>query len=547
MFTFFRCIFGPRVYRLYKNESSQGKDYTGNSLEHYSDGIVRTALFSLSMAWSLGLYTSPLLASLMYRRGYFTTEGMITLYKLSSTVGLIFFVSMFIRGVGRMMNSDYLNFIAALDAYKQNKSRDIKFQMARYDFDFKEWPIDFYWNETLVDQSKPKTYICKTTHKNGIFDKLTGLPCDILSYIAIHTFGRMMIYPGSIGLLNTFLSPILLKGRSKLVEEHNGQRFKLLTKDGNEIDSMFVDRRNNGNFANGNILVICCEGNAGFYEYGITGTPIEAGYSVLGWNHPGFAYSTGLPFPNQELNAADVVMQFAIYKLGFKLENIVIYAWSIGGFSATWLAMNYPDIKGLVLDATFDDLVTLAIPRMPISWKPLVVKTIRDYMDLNNAEQLCKYPGPVLMIRRTKDEIISTKASRSIQTNRGNDLLIKFLQVRYPNIVNNETLWALKEWLAGDKSHQNILWTQQGVEEDLCNATLISYIEENGAGFPLLIGEHMSADMKIQLLLFLAEKYMIDFDSTHCVPLPGRVFRLPWDFGQLSVGGSESQGQQSHI
>ncbi|GFR31373.1 hypothetical protein TNCT_473981, partial [Trichonephila clavata] len=429
MFTFFRCIFGPRVYRLYKNESSQGKDYTGNSLEHYSDGIVKTALFSLSMAWSLGLYTFPLLASLMYRRGYFTTEGMITLYKLSSTVGLIFFVSMFIRGVGRMMNSDYLNFIAALDAYKQNKSRDVKFQMARYDFDFKEWPIDFYWNETLVDQSKPKTYISKATHKNGIFDKLTGLPCDILSYIAIHTFGRMMIYPGSIGLLNTFLSPILLKGRSKLVEEHNGQRFKLLTKDGNEIDSMFVDRRNNVNFANGNILVICCEGNAGFYEYGITGTPIEAGYSVLGWNHPGFAYSTGLPFPNQELNATDVVMQFAIYKLGFKVENIVIYAWSIGGFSATWLAMNYPDIRGLVLDATFDDLVTLAIPRMPVSWKPLVVKTIRDYMDLNNAEQLCKYPGPVLMIRRTKDEIISTKASRSIQTNRGNDLLIKFLQV----------------------------------------------------------------------------------------------------------------------
>ncbi|GFU16528.1 hypothetical protein NPIL_547091 [Nephila pilipes] len=510
MLTFFRCVFGPRVYRLYKNESSQGKDYTGNPLEHYSDGIVRTALFSLSMAWSLGLYTSPLLASLMYRRGYFTTEGMITLYKLSSTVGLIFFVSMFIRGVGRIMNSDYLNFVAALDAYKQNKSRDIKFQMAQYDFDFKEWPVDFYWNESVVDQSKPKTYISKAARRNSIFDKVTSLPCDILSYFAIHTFGRMMIYPGSIGLLNTFLSPILLKGRSKLVEEYNGERFKLLTKDGNEIDSMFVDRRNNANFANGNIL--------------------------------------GLPFPNQELNAVDVVMQFALSKLNFKLENIVVYAWSIGGFSATWVAMNYPDIRGLVLDATFDDLVTLAIPRMPVSWKPLVVKTIRDYMDLNNAEQLCKYPGPVLLIRRTKDEIISTKASRSIQTNRGNDLLIKFLQARYPNIVNNETLWALKDWLAGDKNHQSVLWSHQGVEEDLCNATLMSYIEENGPEFPMLIGEHMSADMKIQLVLFLADKYMIDFDSTHCVPLPGRVFRLPWDFGHLSVSGSPSdQGQQSHI
>ncbi|XP_055947694.1 phosphatidylserine lipase ABHD16A-like [Argiope bruennichi] len=546
MFTFIRCIFGPRLFRLYKNESNQGRDYVGNPIEHYSDGFVKTVFFSLSMAWSLGFYTSPLLASFMYRRGYFTTEGMVTLYRLSSTVGILIFFSMFIRGLGRMMNSDYLTFIASLDAYKQHRTRDLKYQIGQYDFDFREWPVDFRWNEGMIDASKPKIYLNKGAERDGILSKLMALPCDILSYIAIHTFGRMMIYPGSIGLLNTFLSPILLKGRSKLVEEHNGERFKLLTEDGNEIDSMFVDRRNNPQFNNGNILVICCEGNAGFYEYGITGTPIEAGYSVLGWNHPGFAYSTGLPFPSQELKAMDVVMQFALTKLGFKMENVVLYAWSIGGFSATWAAMNYPDVKGLVLDATFDDLVTLAIPRMPVSWKPLVVRTIRTYMNLNNAEQLCKYPGPVILIRRTKDEIISTKASRSIQTNRGNDLLIKLLQTRYPNLVNNDTLWALKEWLAGDKNHQSVLWSQQGVEEDLCNATIMSYIEENGADFPLMIGEHMSSDMKVQLVLYLAEKYMVDFDSTHCVPLPGRAFQLPWDFSRLSINGSSSE-QQSHI
>ncbi|GIY28640.1 hypothetical protein CEXT_529241 [Caerostris extrusa] len=390
-------------------------------------------------------------------------------------------------------------------------------------------------------------YISKADRSNNTWDKLLTLPCDILSYIAIHSFGRMMIYPGSIGLLNKFLAPILLKGRSKLIEEHNGERFKLLSKDGNEIDSMLVDRRNDPFFPNGEILVIiCCEGNAGFYEYGITGTPIEAGYSVLGWNHPGFGYSTGLPFPDQELAATDVVMQFALTKLGFKIENIIVYAWSIGGFSATWAAMNYPDIKGLVLDATFDDLIPLAIPRMPVSWKSLVVRTIRDYMDLNNAEQLCKYLGPVLLIRRTKDEIISTKASRPIQTNRGNDLLVRVLQSRYPNLVNNETLWALREWLAGDKNHQRVLWTQQDVEEDLCNATLMSYIEENGPGYPLEIGENMSADMKIQLVLYLADKYMIDFDSTHCVPLPGRVFQLPWDFKLPSID-DVPPGHQAHI
>lgn len=37
----------------------------------------------------------------------------------------------------------------------------------------------------------------------------------------------------------------------------------------------------------------------------------------------------------------------------------------------------------------------------------------------------------------------------------------------------------------------DILYNQQGVEEDLCNATLTSYIEENGDGFPLNIGNYL--------------------------------------------------------
>lgn len=41
-------------------------------------------------------------------------------------------------------------------------------------------------------------------------------------------------------------------------------------------------------------------------------------------------------------------MQFAINKLGFKVDNIVLFGWSIGGYTATWAAMNYPEIKGVV-------------------------------------------------------------------------------------------------------------------------------------------------------------------------------------------------------
>merc|ERR1711962_1611425 len=118
---------------------------------------------------------------------------------------------------------------------------------------------------------------------------------------------------------------------------------------------MFFERRNRSeDEPNGSVLVITCEGNAGFYEVGMATTPIEAGYSVLGWNHPGFGGSTGTPLPDQETNAVDAVMQFAILELGFSPNQIIVHGWSIGGFSASWVAMNYPDIKAVILDATFD-------------------------------------------------------------------------------------------------------------------------------------------------------------------------------------------------
>ncbi|GCC39617.1 hypothetical protein chiPu_0023387, partial [Chiloscyllium punctatum] len=85
----------------------------------------------------------------------------------------------------------------------------------------------------------------------------------------------------------------------------------------------------------------------------------------------------------------DVVVQYAIHRLNYKLEDIIIYAWSIGGFTATWATMTYPEISALVLDASFDDLVPLALKVMPENCRGLVTRTVREYLNLNNAEQLC--------------------------------------------------------------------------------------------------------------------------------------------------------------
>ena len=110
--------------------------------------------------------------------------------------------------------------------------------------------------------------------------------------------------------------------------------------------------------------MICTEGNAGFYEVGIFSSPVNHKYSVLGWNHPGFGGSTGKPYPQNEINAFDTVINFAVTKLGFPLEKIYLFAWSIGGFPAAWAVSQYPELKGVIIDASFYDVLPLARARM---------------------------------------------------------------------------------------------------------------------------------------------------------------------------------------
>ncbi|XP_012583627.1 PREDICTED: abhydrolase domain-containing protein 16B [Condylura cristata] len=178
------------------------------------------------------------------------------------------------------------------------------------------------------------------------------------------------------------LLPLLQQGQERLRERYQGRRATLAACDGNEIDTLFMDRRQRPG-SRGRRLVICCEGNAGFYETGCLAAPLEAGYSVLGWHHPAFGGGTDAPSPWRDANAVDVVVKYALQCLQFPPAHVVVYGWSVGGFTATWATKAYPELGALVLDATFDDLVPLALKVMPHSWRGLVVRTVREHFNLN--------------------------------------------------------------------------------------------------------------------------------------------------------------------
>ena len=65
------------------------------------------------------------------------------------------------------------------------------------------------------------------------------------------------------------------------MSQYDAHRARLLTADGNELDCMFVDRRGSPDVhAKGNRLVICCEGNAAYYELGLLEVPARGTVNV---------------------------------------------------------------------------------------------------------------------------------------------------------------------------------------------------------------------------------------------------------------------------
>ena len=519
---FFTCLSGPTLYKMYRQAGRLGQGhhgtekYAANAVERYG-GIVMSCISTL---WSFTIYTSPFILTTLYRRDMFTPTGAVTLSKFFMSFCVVYVLSMNVRALGRATNPSYKEFLDVLTSALRDFKPENKQRLQLYDFEFSSWPVEFSMKGRITKQNRR---FLPANFQNSIWQ----IPLSSMAWLMVHTFGIKLVYPGSIGFMKTALAEPLQSGREKWILEKKGIRYKLETDDGNHIDTMFFDRRDSGSTVNGKTLVVSCEGNAGFYEIGVLSTPMDAGYSVLGWNHPGFGGSTGTPYPSEETSAIDAVMQFAIDKLGFTPDQIVLHGWSIGGFPSSWVAMNYPDIKAVILDATFDDLLPLAVPRMPELMEPLVRTGVSQYINLNVAEQLSMYHGPIRLIRRSQDEMISTEPAL-ISTNRGNDLLVKILRHRYPYLFNDSgSSKLLEEYLSANEVTRNELLAT--IKEDSIQSTVALSIEEWDGRYPCKLGKDIEQEGKQQLILFLASKYMVDFDSTHCTPLPTRYFNLPWD------------------
>ena len=518
-----QAILGPRLYRTRRPNEAE-KYYQTKRLEAFGDRIIS----SVQIMFSLSKWASPFIILYLYRHGYCTNpNNMVVVVRCVSGAAVLYLFAMVIRGFGRYMDSDYYSFQRHLAMARANPT-PINLRILNC-YDFEQWarPYDFDTSQTGVKRSNTgnlnKQTLSESTEINStITQKILRLPMLLMGYVFFNFIGRALVYPGATWMVNKMNRETLISYRAKLVEDDGAVRARVKTVDGNGIDTIFIDNR--PKTRNGGTLVICCEGNCGYYEIGIMCTPCEKGYSVLGWNHPGFGESSGYPGPIEEQHAMDAVIQYAIRSLQFLPQDIIIYSWSIGGYVATWAGMAYPDLKALIIDASFDHLLPLAVTRLPSFMDKFVRLCVRQFMNLNVAEQLVHYNGPVLLIRRTLDEVITTSTQAELLSNRGNDLLTHLLMHRYPNIIDRDTL---RDWLSLSIEEQQIQRRSMGDFKDGIYNDLQAYLKELSMPFPIQKDKNLSKEEKKIMTKYLASKYMIDFEATHCIPLPSATFQEP--------------------
>ena len=136
----------------------------------------------------------------------------------------------------------------------------------------------------------------------------------------------------------------------------------------------------------------------------------------------------------------------------------------------------------------------------------------------------------------------SCQVEGDVEGNRGNELLLRLLQHRYPSVMAREGRTVVTRWLrASNLAQETALYARYRVDDEWCLATLRSYRERcqkelddaeawgpHGLSFPWFVGQGLSARRRRQLALFLARRHLKNLEATHCSPLEPEDFQLPW-------------------
>lgn len=282
----------------------------------------------------------------------------------------------------------------------------------------------------------------------------------------------------------------------------NQHLFKLETYEKNHIEGLFLDRRIQYRYMSDDILVICCDDLLCEYQIRIMDTLLTRSYSIIAWNYPRRGYSTGDLTLTAVVSAVDTVMKYAIEVLKFPVENIVVFGYCLGTWTASWVAKHYPHIRGLVLDTPYDNFNRLF--ELKSNQFTSILNLWTRIYDMDLLKLLEGTETPVIVIRRLRDQVMNGN-QLTLKTHGVDTFILKLLESRFPYISKN--LNIVKEYLSVSKSAQQDIIKSHHIDYNECVTLLANYLHVNGTQkYPVRIGSRLSditPDQKTKLVLFL--------------------------------------------
>jgi len=155
-----------------------------------------------------------------------------------------------------------------------------------------------------------------------------------------------------------------------------------------------------------------------------------------------------------------------------------------------------------------------------------------------NSELLKNYAGEVLIIRRTKDEIMNIDGVSKVESNMGNLLIENLLWTRYGSLFQEdnesykidlstrgqgrvfEVLW---NWLSASTETER----RQIESEHLYNEKdYANKIIEYDGDFPKIASSINNIE-KTKMIFYLLQKHVVNIELGHCVPLTEENFKFP--------------------
>ncbi|MCI5061271.1 MAG: alpha/beta hydrolase [Alphaproteobacteria bacterium] len=183
------------------------------------------------------------------------------------------------------------------------------------------------------------------------------------------------------------------------------QKIEITTASNHKIKSWFIAPQDNNQD-----IIIWFHGNASDYKntLPLTYKYIDKRYGVFLAEYPGYAGNPGKPTEDTFYDSARSSMNWLIAK-GYSAKNIILYGQSIGSGPATQMAVEFPDVKALILEAPFSSALNLAQKRfffLPVKY------LMHDKYE--NDKKISGIKTPLMIVHGEQDRIIPATHSETL-------------------------------------------------------------------------------------------------------------------------------------